>query len=98
MRGGVKGHLPQPLFIPLPDFSLLFGGEIGIWLALIDEKLVGDDIPPAVQQDAVGRGAVPPRTPGLLIIALDILRHIVVQDKGRRSTCQCPFRTRWSPP
>ena len=53
-------------------------GVDGLLTALIDEALEGDDVGVGIEHQGFGLHAVASGTPDLLIVALDVARHIVV--------------------
>ena len=76
----VAGHLPQPLQVPLPQLLGRPGIQVLPGLAVGDEKLISPHILATVQQDAAGGRPVPARPARLLVVALHVLGHIVVDD------------------
>ena len=58
-----------------------FALEPGFFPHVIDEKLLGPDVLLAEKQVAVRALAVAPGAAGLLIVAFDVLGHVVVDDK-----------------
>ena len=60
--------------------ALLLGG-VALGLLLVDEELGQPDVVGRVKEDAAGRLPVPPGAAGLLVVALEVLGHIVVDDE-----------------
>ena len=81
LGGAIADHSPQALILPLPELGLLFQGQCFRYLAMFDEEFGGVHIIAGKQQGTVGGSAVPAYPARLLIIALQILGHIVVDDK-----------------
>ena len=78
----IKGHLPQAVFIPLAQLRCLFFSKVAAYITVLNQKAVGGDVPFAVKQQALCLVAIPPRAPGLLIIAFNVFWHIIVYHKG----------------
>ena len=75
----VEGHFPEPLKISLPHN---FPGNIVQLLilpALFNKELICDNILTAVIQDALRRLPIAPGPACLLIVALHVFRHTVVE-------------------
>ena len=79
---GIKSHLFQPFQFFLPDFPERFFIQLFVVFFLFNHKLVQPHIRTAVQENAPGRRTVPSCPSGFLIIAFQIFRHIVMNDKG----------------
>ena len=80
--GGIKRHILEPLFSLAGGFGLDIGGQAVVGLHfLFDEEPDGPHIGAGVEQGAPGRFAVAAGPPGLLIVALQILGHVVVDDE-----------------
>ena len=84
VRGGVKGHLAQAVAVPFDEClpGLRINRRIPGLMAVPDQEFRRVHILPAVQQDAVRGFAVPPGAACFLIVALHVLGHVVVDDKG----------------
>ena len=81
-RGGVKGHVLEPFLRLAGGFGFYIGGQTVVRFPLfVNEKADGPHIGAGVEQDAAGRFAVPPGTARLLIVAFQVLGHVVVDDK-----------------
>ena len=80
--GGVKGHLPQPVQVPLAQQAALGLVQVRVVLAVLDEPPGGDYVLAAVKQHAFRRAAVPPRPARLLVVAFQVLGHVVVDHIG----------------
>ena len=78
----VVGHPGQPLEIPLANLFLFGGGELFVVVGGFDHKAGGLDIAGGKEEDTVRRGAVTAGTARLLIVALQVLGHIVVDHKA----------------
>ena len=78
----VECHLPETFVITFPDNSDFFLGKSAVLMTVFDEKFIGTHIGLAVEKDTSCGRTVTSRTSCLLIIAFDILRHIVVNNKG----------------
>ena len=82
-RGAVKCHLPQAFAVARDELltGCLVNGFVLSFVAALDEELSHTHILSAVQQDAVGGLAVTTGAAGLLIVALHIFRHIIVDNE-----------------
>ena len=78
----IKGHLPEPLLRALGDNLLRLRIELAVLLRVLDEKCIEVHIGGLIQQAADGVLAVAPRAARLLIVALQVLGHVVVHDEG----------------
>ena len=77
----VEGHGLQPLPVLFPELLCRFRVQVPAHGA-IDEEPVGDHVLAAVEQDAAGLGPVPPGPARLLVVAFQVLWHIVVDHQG----------------
>ena len=76
----VKRHLLQPFLIPIPNKAPGFHIHLLIILTTLDQVLVGHNILSTVEQDTLRRISVTARASCLLIIALHVLWHIIMND------------------
>ena len=82
LGGGVEGHVLEPLFCLSGGFGLYIRGQTVVGLPLlVDEKADGAHIRAGIQQGAPGGLTVAPGAPCLLIIAFQILWHIIMDDE-----------------
>ena len=82
LRGGIEGHILEPLFRLAGRFGLYIGGQAVVCLHfLLDEEPDGAHIGAGIEQRAPGGLSIAACTPGLLIIAFQILGHIIVDDE-----------------
>ena len=72
--------MPQALEVPLLQHLGCPGVQVLPGLPVGDQEFIGPHVLPAVQQDAAGGQAVPPGAARLLVVALDVLGHVVVDD------------------
>ena len=78
-RGGIEGHLLQAPGVVLPDLLQLLRREVVSVLARLGEKeLLRVDVTGGVEQQALGRGAVPAGASRLLVVVLQAAGHVVV--------------------
>ena len=78
VRRTVKGHFSQTFPLPfLHHTRCLVVHGFGAF-HLVDKKLIRDHILPGIQQDALRRQAVTSCPSRLLIVAFNVLRHIVM--------------------
>ncbi len=78
----VGRHVPQPLPVLLPQGRLLGRGEALVFAGIVDEEFRRADVAGREQQNAVGGAAIPTGTAGLLVVALQVLGHVIVNHKG----------------
>ena len=76
--GGVVGHLLQTGAGRLGGGVALLRGQGAVLLFLLDEEAGQPHVARGVQQHAPGRRAVPPGAARLLVVALEVAGHIVV--------------------
>ena len=81
-RVAIVDHLVEPAQILPPHKSALLVVERGIVLPMLDEIARGDHVLRRKEQYALGALAVASGTSGFLIVALEILRHPLVQHIG----------------
>ena len=74
----VKGHLPQPFLVVGLQLGRLLLGDAGGGVRVLDQELVQLHVLGGIQQNAVGFLTVSSRAARLLVIALQVLGHIVV--------------------
>ena len=74
-------HGDQPRARLLPELRRILRAEVRFLAHVVDEEALRDHILRAVQKHAVGALAVAPRAPGLLIVAFNVLGHVVVNHK-----------------
>ena len=79
---GVKRHLPEALLGARGDDLPRLLVHLAHILRVVDQKGVQPHVPRLIQQAADRILAVAPRAPRLLIIALQILGHVIVHDEG----------------
>ena len=74
----VDRHLFQAVVGAFFDELLLLRGQVGVGFRMVDQEAESPHVLRFVKQHAVGGRAVATRAPGLLIVFLDVLRHIVM--------------------
>ena len=82
MRFAIRDHMTEPLDLLLPEGFILLIAELRIRLHMINKIPCGLNILMPKQQNTIGVLTVATGTTSLLIIALEILRHIVVDNKA----------------
>ncbi len=83
-RGAVNRHLVQALLVQRLAAGrglLVHAVGDGVLEGLADEEALGLHVLLVVYEDAVGRLAVAPRAPRLLVVTLQVAGHVVVDDK-----------------
>ncbi len=82
--GGVAiaGHGPQPLLVLLGKLFQNGLVYVLIFFPVGEEKPVQGHVRPAVKEKALCRSAVPPGPASLLVVAFQVLGHVVVNDKA----------------
>ena len=75
-------HLPQALGVPDQELDLQGFVQLLPVIALLDQIFCRHHVPGRIQQNAVSRGPVPSGAARLLVIAFDVLGHVVVDDKA----------------
>ena len=76
----VERHFPEALLVPLLDQFPFFLIQLAVLRLRPDEKFIDPHVLPGIEQQALRGLTVPSGTPGLLIVAFDVLGHIVVND------------------
>ena len=79
---GVERHLLQALVIAQPHFLLLRRGQPGLLPAVVDDEFRSADVPFAVQQYAPRRTSIAAGSARLLVVALEILRHVIMHHQS----------------
>ena len=78
----VEGHGFQPFFRLLQYQGSVFFVQLFVFFCVGGEEAVGDYVLAAVEQDAVCRSAVASGPACLLVVAFQILRHVVMDNEG----------------
>ena len=73
-------HILQPFAVAAQHLLPFLWGEQLVFAAAVDQLFCSTEIAGGIEQNALGGGAIPTGSAGLLIVGLDAQRHSVVDD------------------